>query len=167
MDFLLDKMKEPDTWEWFGLIVIGLIFWYRRVPAFIGSALDRRADAIAKELESVKRLREEAETVLINYRERAQSAEKEAATILSETRAEADRFAAEARVQMNAQIERRTRQAQERIAQAEANAMAEIRALAASAAVAAAQKIIAERLNDDKATALIADSIAELPASLN
>jgi F-type H+-transporting ATPase subunit b len=68
---------------------------------------------------------------------------------------------------MQAQIERRARQAQERIAQAEANAMAEIRALAADAAVAAAQKLIAARLGEDKAAALITQSINELPAKLN
>jgi F-type H+-transporting ATPase subunit b len=164
---MLDILKETDFWEWLGLIAVVAIFLYNRVPAFIARALDRRAEAIARELESVKRLREEAETVLINYRERADSAEKEAATILSETRAETERFTAEARAQMQAQIERRARQAQERIAQAEANAMAEIRALAADAAVAAAQKLIAARLGEDKAAALITQSINELPAKLN
>jgi F-type H+-transporting ATPase subunit b len=164
---MLDILKETDFWEWLGLIAVVAIFLYNRVPAFIARALDRRAEAIARELESVKRLREEAETVLINYRERADSAEKEAATILSETRAETERFTAEARAQMQAQIERRARQAQERIAQAEANAMAEIRALAADAAVAAARKLIAARLGEDKAAALITQSINELPAKLN
>ncbi|HEX3432352.1 MAG TPA: hypothetical protein VHT03_15865 [Rhizomicrobium sp.] len=164
---MLDILKETDFWEWLGLIAVIGIFLYNRVPAFIARALDRRAEAIAKELESVKRLREEAETVLINYRERAESAANEAATILNETRAETERFTAEARAQMQAQIERRGRQAQERIAQAEANAMAEIRALAADAAVAAAHKLIAARLGDEKAAALISQSIDELPGKLN
>jgi|SRR5437016_3043554 len=164
---MLDILKETDFWEWLGLLAVIAIFLYNRVPAFIARALDRRAEAIAKELESVKRLREEAETVLINYRERAESAEHEAATILNETRAETERFTAEARAQMQQQIERRARQAHERIAQAEANAMAEIRALAADAAVAAAQKLIAARLGEQKAASLINQSINELPARLN
>jgi F-type H+-transporting ATPase subunit b len=164
---MLDILKETDFWEWLGLLAVIAIFLYRRVPAFIGRALDRRAEAIAKELESVKRLREEAETVLISYRERAESAGKEASAILNETRAETERFTAEARAQMQQQIERRARQAQERIAQAEANAMAEIRALAADAATAAARKLIAARLGEQKAAALITESIKELPAKLN
>jgi F0F1-type ATP synthase membrane subunit b/b' len=45
--------------------------------------------------------------------------------------------------------------------------MAEIRALAADAAVAAAQKLIVGRLGEHKATALIAQSIGELPSNLN
>ena len=164
---MLDILKETDFWEWLGLLAVIAIFLYQRVPAFIAKALDRRAEGIAKELESVKRLREEAETVLITYRERADSAEKEASAILSETRAETERFTAEARAQMQAQIDRCARQAQERIAQAEANAMAEIRALAADAATAAAQKLIAARLGEDKTAALITQSINELPSKLN
>jgi len=164
---MLDILKETDFWEWLGLIAVIAIILYNRVPALITRALDRRAEGISKELESVKRLREEAETVLINYRERAESAGKEAATILAETRAETERFTTEARAQMQAQIARRARQAQDRIAQAEANALAEIRALAADAATAAAQKLIAARLGEDKAAALISQSIAELPSKLN
>jgi len=164
---ILDLIKQTDFWEALGLITVLLIFWWGGAPAFITRALDRRADAISRELESVKRLREEAETVLINYRERARGTESETAAILNESLAENERFAAEARAQMQAQIERRARQAQDRIAQAEANAMAEIRALAADAAVAAAEKIIASRLGEQKATSLITQSIAELPAKLN
>lgn len=164
---IIELLNEPDFWELLGLLAVIAIFLWKGAPAFIARALDRRADAISKELDSVKRLREEAETVLINYRERAQGTESETAAILNESRAENERFAAEARAQMQAQIERRARQAQERIAQAEANAMAEIRALAADAAVSAAEKIIAARLGEQKATALITQSIGELPAKLN
>jgi F-type H+-transporting ATPase subunit b len=164
---MLELLKEPDFWEWLGLLAVIGIVLYRRVPAWIGQALDARAAAIAKELESVSRLRQEAETLLVNYREKVQSAHGEAATILAETRAEAERFAAEAREQMQAQIARRAQQAQERIAQAEANAMAEIRALAADAAAAAAQKLIAAHMDETKAGALIAASLGELPEKLN
>lgn len=163
----LDWIRETDFWEWLGLLAVIAIFFWKGAHVFVAQALDRRAAAIAKELESVKRLREEAETVLIRYREQAQGAESEAATILNETRAETERFTQEARSQMQAQIERRALQAQERIAQAEANAMAEIRALAADAATAAAEKLIIARIGEDKAAALIAESIKELPANLN
>ena len=164
---IIDLLQETDFWEWVGLIAVFAIFLWKGAPAFVARALDKRADAISKELDSVRRLREEAETVLINYRERAQGTESETAAILNESRAENERFATEARAQMQAQIERRARQAQERIAQAEANAMAEIRALAADAAVSAAEKIITARLGEQKATALITQSIGELPAKLN
>ncbi len=164
---MLEYLKEPDFWEWLGLLAVIGIVLYRRVPAFIANILDERANAISRELESVKRLRQEAETLLVSYREKMRSAESEAATILSDTKAEAERFAAEARAQMNEQIARRSQQAQERIAQAEANAMADIRAAAADAAVAAASQLIAARLDDIKASSLIAESLGELSGKLN
>ena len=163
----LDWLKEPDFWEWVGWLIVIAIFLRIRAHTFVASALDRRADGITRELDSVKRLREEAETVLVTYRERAHRAESEAAMILTETRAETERATSEARARTQAQIERRARQAQERIAQAEANAMAEIRALAADAAAAAAKTLISSRLGEEKAASLIADSIRELPAKLN
>jgi F-type H+-transporting ATPase subunit b len=164
---MINILTESDFWEWVGFLAVIAIFLWKGAPAFIASALDRRAEGISKELESVKRLREEAETLLIGYRERARGAETETAAILNETRAETERFTAEARAQIQAQIERRARQAQERIAQTEANAMAEIRALAADAATAAAERLIAARLGEQKATALIAESITDLPVRLN
>jgi F-type H+-transporting ATPase subunit b len=160
-------IASTEFWEWLGLLAVVAIFLRQRVPAFIASALDARAAAIAKELDQAKRLREEAETLLVGYREKAQHAQAEAESILTETRAEAERFKAEAQAQLQTQLERRARQAKERIAQAEANAIAEIRALAADAAAAAATRLIAARLDEKKGEALISQSIGELTSTLN
>ena len=81
--------------------------------------------------------------------------------------AEAARFAAESRANLTAQVARRAQAAQDKIAQAEAAAMNEIRALAADAAVSAAQKLIAARMDDKRAGALIEGSIKDLGAKLN
>lgn len=160
-------LANPDFWEWLGLLTIVGIALHRRLPAFIAKALDARAEAIANELDQAKRLRAEAETLLIDYREKAEHAQSEAANILTETRAEAQRLTEEAKAQLKTQLERRARQAQERIAQAESNALAEIRALAADAAASAAGKLMAARMDDKKAEALIAESLKDLPANLN
>ena len=160
-------IASTEFWEWLGLLAVVAIFIRQRVPAFIASALDARAAAIAKELDQAKRLREEAETLLVGYREKALHAQAEAETILAETRAEAQRLKTEAQEQLKAQLERRARQAKERIAQAEANAIAEIRALAADAAVAAATRLIAAHLDEKKAETLVSHSIGELPTKLN
>lgn len=171
MDFLRTlqayTIASTEFWEWLGLLVVIAIFLRHRVPAFIASALDARAAAIAKELDQAKRLRQEAETLLVDYRSKAQHAQTEAQTILAETRAEAQRLKAEAEEQLKVQLERRARLAQERIAQAEANAIAEIRALAADAAAAAASRLIAARIDEKKGDALISQSIGELSAKLN
>ncbi|MGD0865713.1 MAG: ATP F0F1 synthase subunit B [Rhizomicrobium sp.] len=167
MELVKEILQEPDFWEGLGLLIVIGMFLYLGVPGMITGALDKRARDIEAELTQALQLREEAEVVLTNYRERAKEAGKEAETILKDAKADAERFAEEARVALKAQLERRAKQAQDRIAQAERQALLEIRTLAADAAAAAAEKIIGSRIDDQKAGALIAQSLGELPAKLN
>lgn len=162
----MELLHEPELWVGLGFLIVIGIFLYHRVPAFLAAALDARAAAIAKELDEAKRLREEAAGLLAQFRAKAANAEREAEAIVTEAKAEAERFAAEAKVQLQTQIERRAKQAQDKIAQAEAHAIAEIRALAADVAVDAAGKLIASRINSQKAGTLISNSLKELPAKL-
>jgi len=163
----MEFLQEPETWVGLGFFIIIGIVLYQRIPAFIGAALDARAAAISKELDEAKRLRNEAAKLHLEYTTRLAKVEDEAGKILTEARAEAERFAAESRTALTAQIERRAQQAKDKIAQAESAAMAEIRNAAADAAVAAAEKLIAARLDEKRSGALIEQSIKELPAKLN
>ena len=164
---MLELIRDPEFWVGIGFLVVIGIFLYLRLPAFVGAALDRRAEAIAKELDEAKRLREEAEAVLADYKKKAEAVEQEAEAILTEAKSEAERYATESREALKTQIERRAQMAQDKIAQAESQAMAEIRELAADAAAAAAEKLIAARLDEKRASALIAASLKELPDKLN
>ena len=163
----MEFLQEPELWVGLGFAIVIGIFLYQRVPAFITASLDARAAGIAKELGEAKKLREEAEALLAQYKQRAANVEKEGESILSEAKAEAERFAAESRNQLKLQIERRAQVAQNKIAQAESQAMAEIRALAADTATAAAEKLIAARLDEKRASALISGSLKELSGKLN
>ena len=163
----MEILKEPELWVGLGfLIVIGLLL-YVGVPKMVASLLDARALTIKAELDEARRLREEAASLLAGYQQKAAGAEAEAAAIVTEARTEAERFAAESRAALAIQIERRAQVAQDKIAQAEAAAMAEIRSLAADAAAAAAEKIIADRMDEKRAAALIDGSIKGLSAKLN
>ncbi len=163
----MDFLKESEFWVAVGFVIVVGIFLYKRLPAFVGAALDARAAAIAKELDDARKLREDAEALLAKYKAKAAAVEQEAEAILTEAKAEAERFAAESREALKGQIERRAKAAEDKIAQAEAQAMAEIRGLAADAAAAAAEKLIAARLNEKRASDLIAQSLKELPGKLN
>jgi len=121
---------------------------------------------LAREIEEAQRLRSEAEALLAQYRQKQAAAETEAQSILAEARAEAERFGKEARAAAAAQIARRAKQAEEKIAQAEAHALADIRAAAADAAVAAAEKIIIGRLDQKEAANLVRRSLTEIPERL-
>jgi F-type H+-transporting ATPase subunit b len=163
----MEILYNSEFWVAVGFLIVIGIFLYQRVPAFIGAALDARANAIAKELDEARRLREEAERILEEYKNKAANAEQEAAAILTAAREDAELFARESRTALKGRIERRAAAAQAKIAQAEAQAMAEIRSTAADIAARAAEKLIAARLDDDRAAALIDQSLTDLPARLN
>jgi F-type H+-transporting ATPase subunit b len=163
----MDFLHSPETWVALGFVLVIGVLLYAGAPKMIAGLLDARAATIKGELDEAKRLRAEAAQVLASYKERAAGAEREAEAILNEAKAEAARFASESRATLTQQIARRGKQAEDKIAQAEATAMAEIRHLAADAAAAAAQKLIAARMDETRAAALISDSIKGLGAKLN
>jgi F-type H+-transporting ATPase subunit b len=163
----MSLIANPEFWVALGFVAVIGIFVWQGVPRMVGSMLDARAAAIKSELDEARKLREEANALLTRYRAQAASAEKEAESIVIQAKAEAERVGAEARAHLRTQIERRTQMAQEKIAQAEAQAMADIRAAAADVAAAAAEKLIAARLDETRASAIIEQSIKDLPEKLN
>ncbi|MGY9105501.1 MAG: F0F1 ATP synthase subunit B family protein, partial [Alphaproteobacteria bacterium] len=94
-------------------------------------------------------------------------AEQEASIILEEAQAEAKRYAAEARTALDVQIERRAKVAEERIAQAEAQAVNDVRVLAAEVAVKAAETLITQRMSEARSGELISSALKEIPNKLN
>jgi F-type H+-transporting ATPase subunit b len=158
---------SPEFYVLVGFVAVIVLFLWLKVPGMVAKMLDARAAAISKELDEAKRLREEAAALLAGYVRRGTQVEAEAGRILTEAKAEAERFAKETRASLREQIARRAEMAQEKIAQAETAAIAEIRALAADTAAAAAEKLIARRIDEKRASALIGDSIKDINEKLN
>ena len=131
------------------------------------SALDHRSARIKAELDEARRLRDEAEKLLAEYQRKQGEAEREAEAIVADARAEAERVAAEARVKMEEFVARRTKLAEVKIGQAEAQALADVRAAAADAAVSAAEKILRDTAKGPVADNLVAQGIADVKAKLN
>ena len=87
-------------------------------------------------------LRRDAEELLKQYSARKDAAEAEAARIVEQAKADADSMRREAERQLAADLQRRERQVEERIARAEQAAAAEVRSVAADAAIAAAENLL-------------------------
>ena len=160
-------LRNPEFWVGIGFLAMIAILLRAGAVRLIGKYLDDRAAVIAAELAQARKLREDAAALLADYKRKASLAEREAEIIITDARAEAARFAEESRAALKAQIERRAQAAQDKIHQAEAAAMNEIRALAADAATAAAEKLIAARLDEKRASALVESGIKDLGAKLN
>ena len=129
-----------------------------------GAALDDRAKLIEKELADAKKLREDAEKLLADYKQRSLDAVKEAAVIVEQAKSSAKQYADESRKKLTETIARRTKQSEQKIAQAEAAATKEVRGSATDLAIAAASKLIADQKGNAK---LISDSIAAVKSKLN
>jgi len=163
MEFLF----EPEFWVAVSFFLfLGLVIYFGAHKK-IASALDARAASIAKELDEARRLREEAEKVLADYRRKQGDAAKEAEGIVSLASKEAEILAAETRRSMQEHFERRMKLAEDKISRAEADALREVRAAAADAAVTAAQAVIADKLTPEAADKLVKQGIDALKGKLN
>jgi len=158
-----------STSFWIGVSFFGFIALtvYYGAPKMIAKALDDRADAIRAELDEARRLREEAQNLLAEYQRKQRDAETEAQDIIAQAKHEAELLANEARDKLKETLERRTRLAEDKIVQAEAQALKDVRNHAAEVAVAAAGQLIADGLSKDKAAGLIDDSIKGISSKLN
>ncbi|MGE3245817.1 MAG: F0F1 ATP synthase subunit B [Beijerinckiaceae bacterium] len=150
-----------------GFVLFVLLLGYLGVHTVLAKSLDARGEAVAKELDEARRLREEAEALLASYKQKAADAQKEAEAIVSAAREEAELMAQEAAKRSEDFVARRTKQAEEKIARAEAQAANEVRAAAADAAVAAAEQVLRTQARGDAGAALVAKGIEDLKGKLH
>ena len=161
-------MQFDNTFFAFVALVmfLGIVF-YAGAHKKAGAALDARANQISKDIADARRLREEAEALLAEYKQKKLDAEKEAAGIIAQARSDAAAYAEDAKKKLADSLTRRTKQAKQKIAQAEAAAIKEVRAAATDRAIAAATAIIAEGAKGKGGDGLIAESIAAVKSRLN
>ena len=158
---------SPDFWVLISfLMFIGLLVYFK-VPGMIVGLLDKRAADIAAELDEARRLREEAQQLLASYQRKQRDAMKEAEDIVAQAKVEAENLAKEIRANMELQVERRTKLAEDKIAQAESQALSEVRATAAEVAIGAARKVIADKVTATEDEKLVERSIADLASRLH
>ncbi|MGB3719260.1 MAG: F0F1 ATP synthase subunit B [Hyphomicrobiaceae bacterium] len=148
------------------VLFIGLLVYYK-VPGLITKALDERADAIRRELDEARRLREEAQQLLNDYQRKRREAEDEANAIIEQAKREAEALAAETRQSLKESLARRTKLAEEKIARAEAQALNEVRAAAVDAAIAAAERIIRQKVTPEVNAQLVDQGIVDVKRRLN
>jgi F-type H+-transporting ATPase subunit b len=164
-----DHHAEPSAlgltapaWIALAMIAVFAILIWKRVPALIGAALDKKIAGIREQLDEAAQLRAEAEALKAEYQAKATQAGAEAATMIERARAEADSIVSQAESDAAALVERRTRMAEDKIEAAERAAVDAVRAKAAQAATAAAETLIRDKLDDKADKAMVDATIAEL-----
>jgi len=163
----MGSVFDAPLWALLGLIIFFAILIYMKVPRTVTRSLDSRAAAIQAELEAARKLRVEAEALLAEYKRKAATADSEARAIVEQATHEAEALSREARQRMEEYVASRTRMAEVKIAQAEAQAIQEVRAHSADVAIAAAERILTAKTKGTEGEALIEKSIADVKSRLH
>jgi F-type H+-transporting ATPase subunit b len=159
-------MFDAEFWVALGFaIFVGLMIYYG-MHKKIAAGLDQRAKRIEAELAEAARLRSEAEALLASFENRRAEAQAEAEAVVAQAHAEAQRIADEAHLRITEFLQRRTKQAEEKIGLAEAQAAADVRAAAADAAIKAAEVVLRGETQGPFGAELISKGIADLKTTL-
>jgi F-type H+-transporting ATPase subunit b len=159
-------LYEAELWVAVAFVVFLIIVFRFGVHRSILGALDNRGTQIQAELDEARRLKEEAEKLLAEYKRKQREAESEAKAIIDQANTEAKQIAADAKTRLEEFVARRTKMAETKIAQAEQQALGEVRAAAADAAVKAAERIVAETAKGTEGQALLESAIKDVKARL-
>lgn len=160
-------MLEAEFWVAVAFVLFIAGLGYLGVHRTIIAALDKRSADIKAELDQAKRLKDEAMQLLAEYKRKRDEAEGEAQSIIAGANAEAERMAIEAKAKAEEFVERRTKMAETKIAQAEVQALADVRAAAAEAAVKASEKVLSESVKGKVASDLVSAAIRDVKTRLD
>lgn len=163
----MDATSLATLWAAIALLIFIGIAIYIKAPAMMAKALDARGERIRNELADARRLREEAQALLAEYQNKRKEAEQEAEAIVEAAKKEAATFAENARKSTEDYVARRAAVAEQKIGQAEREAIAEVRANAVDLAVEAARKVLGEKVDARTGADLFKSSLAEIKAKLN
>ena len=160
-------MAETENWVALGFFCFLALLVYLGVHRKVFDSLDARRARIKSELDDARRLREEAQALLADFERKGREAEKEAEAIIASAKMEAERLATEAKARIEDFVARRTKMAEQKIVQAEAQALADVKSAAADAAVAAAERILSVSAKGKVAEDLLTRGIEDVKSKFN
>ena len=151
--------------------LVGLVFFiailvYVGLPRIIGTMLDKQIAKIESDLSEAKKLREDAAALLVEYEQKRIAAEADAQSIIAAAQEEAIRLTAQAQASLADLVARRTKAVEDKIAQAEAQAIGEVRGRSADLAVEAARLVLTDEMNR-KGGRVIDKAISDVSSKLN
>lgn len=158
---------DAPFWALVSLVFFLGVLVYMKVPKKMVRSLDERAGRIRNELDEARRLREEAQQLLAEYQRKRQEAEREAQDIVAAAEREARSLLEEAERRSEDYVARRSKLAEQKISQAESDAISEVRASAVEIAVAAAGRLLAGKVDEKVAGDLFSRSLSELQTRMN
>jgi F-type H+-transporting ATPase subunit b len=162
----MEFLQDPAFWAAVAFVIF-IAATAKPISRLLTAGLDKRADKIRSDLEEAEKLREEAQDLLASYQRKQRDALAEAEAIIAHAGEEAERLAVQERDKLEAALERRQKQAIDRIAQAEAQALDLVCAKTVDVALDATRDYLAKELKDNQSDALTDAAIKDLPGNLH
>ena len=153
-----NSLLTPGFFVALAMLTVFAIMLWKRVPALIAAALDKKIAGIREQLDTASKLRDEAAALKAEYEAKAKAADEEIAVLKAAAEKQAADVVAKAKDDAAQLIARHKAVAEAKLGAAERAAVDELRARAAGAAAAAAGELIAEQHGAD-ADRKLADQI--------
>jgi F-type H+-transporting ATPase subunit b len=147
------------------VFLISFLVLRRYVYPAIRDALDSRARGINESIDAAQRTREEADQLLVEYRERLKEARGQADEIVSRARRSAQTHEKNATEEARAQREQLLEQTRRDIETETRRAIQEIRREVADLTVLATEKVTRKTLTEEDQRRLVEDALSELDFS--
>jgi F-type H+-transporting ATPase subunit b len=147
------------------VFLISLFILRKWVFPLIGEALDKRAKTIEGEIDSAAELRQEADKVLDEYRERLKEARAQSEEIVGRARQTAEVHEHEARERGQEILAEAAKRAERDIEAATKRALDDIRREVADLTIMATEKVVRKTLNDADQRRLVEEALSEMDLS--
>jgi len=149
------------VWGALSFLVLMVLIYKVGFPA-IKKGMDARAEKIRSTLTEADRAKDEAESVLEEYRRQLADAKGEAGRIIEEARQAADKIRQDLRKQAESEVAELKQRAQDDITAMATRTMADLRAQVSLLAVELAGKVVEKNLDNDTNKALVERFIQQL-----
>jgi F-type H+-transporting ATPase subunit b len=147
------------------VFAISLFILRRAVFPRIGEALDTRAKSIEGDIDSAHELRQEADKILAEYRERLKEARAQSEEIVQRARQSAEAHEHEARDGGREILAEAAKRAERDIEAATQRAIGDLRREVADLTVMATEKVTRKALTEDDQRRLVEEALSELDFS--
>ena len=158
-------MESPSLWVAisFGLFII---VFARPVWKFVTIALDKRIKEIKDSIDEATKLREEAQDLLASNKRKVVAVEKEVDDIVNKAREEAENIKSKLGTELETSLKNRQKIANDRISQAESEAIESIKQMNVEIAIKATERLLQKRVDSIENLKMIDEAIEELPNKL-
>lgn len=153
--------QNPEFWVAVSFVLVVALLAYP-ISKMIKNMLQKRVDAIVKEISDAANLKDDAQRLLVEYERKFVNADLEAMEIIKKSQKEINALKKESLDKLNNEIKLKEKEADERLNATKLKAQNELIEITTDTTINALKKIIQNSLNAKTQDKLIDQSIAEI-----